>query len=324
MTERNAARNGLTLETLCVSWTAPEPLLARAPWDLVLASDVLYEARNGDALLPLLPRLGGEIWLADPGRPAAGAVPGARGGVVRDRDAGARPRSRRAACIGCGCDEHTAREGRGAAPPACGARAVGAGERVGRGERAGRRGGARLPRDRDRELVDRRRARVPGRRGDLARGDAGGGRAGGVRRRAAGHRRPRARLRRRERDRRGRDRGRRGRLQPRGLDRHRRAVAGRGARRGRGGRAGRGRDRRRADRDQRAHRRVPAKAPAASTRRSSAAAPTWRRAPTHLRPGRPRRADAGGARRRHRPDQRVRDARRPDAGGVRRASASPA
>ncbi len=49
----------------------PEPLLARAPWDLVLASDVLYEARNGDALLPLLPRLGGEIWLADPGRPAA-------------------------------------------------------------------------------------------------------------------------------------------------------------------------------------------------------------------------------------------------------------
>jgi predicted nicotinamide N-methyase len=71
MTERNAARNGLALETLCVSWTVPEPLLARAPWDLVLASDVLYEARNGDALLPLLPRLGGEIWLADPGRPAA-------------------------------------------------------------------------------------------------------------------------------------------------------------------------------------------------------------------------------------------------------------
>ncbi len=71
MTERNAARNGLALETLCVSWAVPEPLLARAPWDLVLASDVLYEARNGDALLPLLPRLGGEVWLADPGRPAA-------------------------------------------------------------------------------------------------------------------------------------------------------------------------------------------------------------------------------------------------------------
>ena len=74
MTLRNAARNGLTLEALCCSWTAPEPLLSRAPWDLVLASDVLYEERNGEALLPLLPRLvdaRGEIWLADPGRPTA-------------------------------------------------------------------------------------------------------------------------------------------------------------------------------------------------------------------------------------------------------------
>jgi predicted nicotinamide N-methyase len=74
ITARNAARNGLTVETLRCSWTDPEPLLARAPWDLVLASDVLYEARNGEALLPLLPRLvgpRGEIWLADPGRPPA-------------------------------------------------------------------------------------------------------------------------------------------------------------------------------------------------------------------------------------------------------------
>jgi hypothetical protein len=37
----------------------------------VLASDVLYEARNADALLELLPRLGPEVWLADPGRPPA-------------------------------------------------------------------------------------------------------------------------------------------------------------------------------------------------------------------------------------------------------------
>jgi predicted nicotinamide N-methyase len=76
MTARNAARNGLTVETLRCSWTAAEPLLARAPWDLVLASDVLYEARNGEALLPLLPRLTGargEVWLADPGRPPAAA-----------------------------------------------------------------------------------------------------------------------------------------------------------------------------------------------------------------------------------------------------------
>ena len=58
MTAANAERNDAAVETLVCSWTAPEPLLARAPWDLVLASDVLYEARNGDVLLELLPRLG--------------------------------------------------------------------------------------------------------------------------------------------------------------------------------------------------------------------------------------------------------------------------
>jgi predicted nicotinamide N-methyase len=75
MTSENARRNGIGLEALRVSWTEPDELVERAPWDLVIASDVLYEARNGEALLPLLPRLidaRGEIWLADPGRPAAG------------------------------------------------------------------------------------------------------------------------------------------------------------------------------------------------------------------------------------------------------------
>lgn len=71
MTAANAERNDAPVETLVCSWTAPEPLLARAPWDLVLASDVLYEARNGDMLLELLPQLGPEVWLADPGRPPA-------------------------------------------------------------------------------------------------------------------------------------------------------------------------------------------------------------------------------------------------------------
>jgi predicted nicotinamide N-methyase len=74
MTARNAERNGLTVEALRCSWTEPDLLIERAPWDLVLASDVLYEPRNGEALLPLLPRLvdaRGEIWLADPGRVAA-------------------------------------------------------------------------------------------------------------------------------------------------------------------------------------------------------------------------------------------------------------
>ncbi len=71
MTAANAERNDAAVETLVCSWTAPELLLARAPWDLVLASDVLYEARNGDVLLELLPRLGPEVWLADPGRTTA-------------------------------------------------------------------------------------------------------------------------------------------------------------------------------------------------------------------------------------------------------------
>jgi predicted nicotinamide N-methyase len=71
MTATNAERNDADLETLVCSWTAPEPLLERAPWDLVLASDVLYETRNADALLELLPRLGNDVWLADPGRKPA-------------------------------------------------------------------------------------------------------------------------------------------------------------------------------------------------------------------------------------------------------------
>jgi predicted nicotinamide N-methyase len=71
MTAANAERNDVSLETLVCSWTQPEPLLECAPWDLVLASDVLYEARNADALLDLLPRLGNDVWLADPGRKPA-------------------------------------------------------------------------------------------------------------------------------------------------------------------------------------------------------------------------------------------------------------
>jgi hypothetical protein len=50
-------------------------VVSRGPWDLVLASDVLYEGRNVEQLLALLPRLvdeRGEVWLADPGRPTSG------------------------------------------------------------------------------------------------------------------------------------------------------------------------------------------------------------------------------------------------------------
>jgi len=71
----NAERNGIALEAERADWSAPDPLVARAPWDLVLGADLLYERRNADLLLPLLARLLGpasELWLADPGRPPAG------------------------------------------------------------------------------------------------------------------------------------------------------------------------------------------------------------------------------------------------------------
>jgi predicted nicotinamide N-methyase len=68
----NAERNGVTLQRAVCAFDQPERLLAGAPWDLVLAADVLYEQRNVPVLLWLLPRLvgrDGEVWLADPGRP---------------------------------------------------------------------------------------------------------------------------------------------------------------------------------------------------------------------------------------------------------------
>jgi SAM-dependent methyltransferase len=60
----NARRNDAQVEVLRCSWAEPAELVERAPWDLVIAADVLYESRNVDQLLPLLPR-------ADPGRVAA-------------------------------------------------------------------------------------------------------------------------------------------------------------------------------------------------------------------------------------------------------------
>jgi predicted nicotinamide N-methyase len=65
----NAERNGADLEVERAAWGDGDRLAARAPFDLVLAADVLYERRNLDLLEPLLPRLGREVWLADPGRP---------------------------------------------------------------------------------------------------------------------------------------------------------------------------------------------------------------------------------------------------------------
>ena len=69
----NAARNGIALRAERVRWDDPGPLLDGAPWDLVLLADVLYEQRNADRLLELLPQLGGEVLVAEPGRPFAQA-----------------------------------------------------------------------------------------------------------------------------------------------------------------------------------------------------------------------------------------------------------
>jgi predicted nicotinamide N-methyase len=69
----NASRNGLHVDTAQCDWATPAGLLARAPFDLVLAADVLYERASVAQLLALLPRLAPRVLLADPGRPAADA-----------------------------------------------------------------------------------------------------------------------------------------------------------------------------------------------------------------------------------------------------------
>jgi predicted nicotinamide N-methyase len=69
----NAARNGVTIQTLELDWAEPKPLVERAPFDLILCADVLYEPRNVDALVALLPRLGTEVLLGEPGRQTAAA-----------------------------------------------------------------------------------------------------------------------------------------------------------------------------------------------------------------------------------------------------------
>jgi predicted nicotinamide N-methyase len=74
--ERNAeAAVGRRLATMLVDWRdPPAQLLESAPFDLVMAADVLYEERNAAALAPVLPQLVGpasRLWIADPRRPHA-------------------------------------------------------------------------------------------------------------------------------------------------------------------------------------------------------------------------------------------------------------
>src|SRR4051812_9043382 len=71
--QRNARENELSVATQRVEWAEAEHLVARGPFEIILAADVLYERASVAPLLSLLSRLGGEVWLADPGRPAAAA-----------------------------------------------------------------------------------------------------------------------------------------------------------------------------------------------------------------------------------------------------------
>jgi predicted nicotinamide N-methyase len=66
----NAARNEVVVDTLQLDWFDPPSELPF--FDLVLAADVLYEERNVAALLDLLPGLGRQVLLADPGRATSG------------------------------------------------------------------------------------------------------------------------------------------------------------------------------------------------------------------------------------------------------------
>jgi len=66
--QANAARNGLELSAVHADWRS-----FCGSFDLVLAADLLYEARNVEALVALLPALAPEVLLAEPGRPHAAA-----------------------------------------------------------------------------------------------------------------------------------------------------------------------------------------------------------------------------------------------------------
>ena len=68
---RNAERNGAPLRVARVRWSEPTALLRAAPWDLVVGADLLYEAGYADQLVELLPLLGADVLLAEPGRPYA-------------------------------------------------------------------------------------------------------------------------------------------------------------------------------------------------------------------------------------------------------------
>ncbi|MSO44711.1 MAG: methyltransferase domain-containing protein [Thermoleophilia bacterium] len=71
----NAANLGLGMDAIVMDWRdPPDAVLDRAPFDLVIGADILYEQRNGVALGALIPHLVGpqsEVLIVDPRRPDA-------------------------------------------------------------------------------------------------------------------------------------------------------------------------------------------------------------------------------------------------------------
>jgi predicted nicotinamide N-methyase len=69
------ALNELEGEVACADWSEHgDELVARGPFDLVLAADVLYTKANVETAIRLFPRLvapGGELRVADPNRAGA-------------------------------------------------------------------------------------------------------------------------------------------------------------------------------------------------------------------------------------------------------------
>jgi predicted nicotinamide N-methyase len=67
----NLALNELEGEVALVDWREPRAILDGAPWDLVIAADVLYTHQAVETLLRLLPKLvgpRGQALIADPSR----------------------------------------------------------------------------------------------------------------------------------------------------------------------------------------------------------------------------------------------------------------
>lgn len=65
---RNAAANGVRVETMVADWYDPAELLERGPFDLALASDLIYLEPAVEAMLELLPGLAPRAWVAAPDR----------------------------------------------------------------------------------------------------------------------------------------------------------------------------------------------------------------------------------------------------------------